>query len=100
MFNAVLATRPRRGGVRLSTAALLMLGAAAIHFAVTPEHLDEYVPFGVFFLAVGSIQALIGIELLVRPSRRVAFGGAAVNGVLVTIWFPSRTRGVPIGPTS
>ena len=99
MCTNVRAVQPTRGGVRVYTAGLLMLGAAAIHFAVTPEHLAEFVPFGVFFLAVGSLQALIGVDLLVRPSRRLALGGAAANAALVALWLISRMYGLPIGPT-
>ena len=98
MFTKIAAAQPTRGGVRVYTAGLLLLGAAAIHFAVTREHLEEFVPFGVFFLAVGSLQALIGVDLLVRPSRRLAFSGAATNVVVIAIWLVSRTYGVPVGP--
>ena len=98
MFNQLLTAQPTRGGVRVYTAALLTLGAAAIHFAVTPEHLEEFAPFGVFFLAVASLQAVIGVELVIRPSRRLALAGAAANAAVVAIWLISRLYGVPIGP--
>jgi FtsP/CotA-like multicopper oxidase with cupredoxin domain len=98
MFNTVLAAHPTRGGVRLYTAALLTLGAAAIHFAVAPEHLGEYPLFGVFFLVLGSAQGLLALELLVRPSRRLAVLGAVTGLSAVAVWVVSRTTGVPIGP--
>jgi hypothetical protein len=31
------------------SAAVLTLGAAAIHFAAAPGHLPEFLPYGVFF---------------------------------------------------
>jgi hypothetical protein len=35
--------------VLVNAHALLRLGAAAHHVAVVPEHLEEYLPFGLFF---------------------------------------------------
>lgn len=85
--------------IRVYSAALLTLGAAFIHLAVAPEHLREYVPFGVFFLTVGSAQIILAVELAVRPTRRLAGLMAAGSLALVGLWFVSRTIGLPIGPT-
>lgn len=85
--------------IRVYTAALLTLGAAFIHLAVAPEHLREYAPFGVFFLAVGSAQIVLAVELVARPTRRLAGLLATVSLALVGLWFVSRTVGLPIGPT-
>jgi FtsP/CotA-like multicopper oxidase with cupredoxin domain len=91
--------RPTFGGVRLYSAALLTLGAAFVHLAVAPEHLREYLPFGIFFLAVGCAQIVLAVELVMRPTRRLALLMAAGSAALVALWFVSRTRGLPIGPT-
>jgi FtsP/CotA-like multicopper oxidase with cupredoxin domain len=86
-------------GVRVYSAALLTLGAAFIHLAVAPAHLREYVPFGLFFLAVGSAQIVLAVELVSRPTRRLALILAMSSLGLVALWFVSRTVGLPIGPT-
>jgi FtsP/CotA-like multicopper oxidase with cupredoxin domain len=94
--------KPRSGtnaSIRVYSAAALSLGAALIHLAVAPEHLREFAPFGVFFLAIGAIQVILAVELLVRPSRRLALTLAATNLSLVGLWFASRTVGLPVGPT-
>src|SRR5438105_15227647 len=85
--------------VRLCSAALLTLGAGFIHLVVAPEHLREYIPFGVFFLAVGSAQIVLAIELIIRPTRKLTLMMAAGSAALVALWFVSRSVGLPIGPT-
>src|ERR1700687_4850296 len=87
------------GGVRLYSAALLTFGAALIHLAAAPAHLREYLPFGLFFLAVGSAQIVLAVELIARPTRRLALALAAGSLALVGLWFVSRSVGLPIGPT-
>src|SRR5579864_7717153 len=94
--------RARKGtyaGLRLYSAALLTIGAALIHLAVAPEHLREWAPFGVFFLAIGAIQIVLAVELLARPTRRLALSMLAINAGLLALWYTSRTTGLPIGPT-
>jgi FtsP/CotA-like multicopper oxidase with cupredoxin domain len=101
MDNAtyLVAARPTYAGVALYTAALLTLGAAAIHLVVAPPHFREYLPFGVFFLIVGCAQVIYAIRLAVRPTRRLALLMAAGSAALVGLWFVSRIVGLPIGPT-
>jgi FtsP/CotA-like multicopper oxidase with cupredoxin domain len=81
------------------SAVLLTLGSALIHLAVAPEHLREWLPFGVFFLAIGSAQIVLAVNLLTRPTRRLALSLAIQNVVLLSIWMVSRTVGLPFGPT-
>lgn len=38
------------------SAALLTLAAAAIHLAVAPGHLAEYLPYGIFFFGLAFTQ--------------------------------------------
>jgi FtsP/CotA-like multicopper oxidase with cupredoxin domain len=98
MFERGREARQVRGGALLNLGALLTLGAAAIHFAVAPEHFQEYAPFGVFFVIAGSAQVLLAGALLSAPSRRLlavaAFGTLGVVG----LYLVSRTVGLPIGP--
>jgi hypothetical protein len=86
-------------GVRLYSAALLTFGAALIHLAAAPAHLREYLPFGLLFLAVGSVQIVLAVELIARPTRRLALVLAVSSMALVGLWFVSRNVGLPLGPT-
>jgi hypothetical protein len=82
-----------------AVAATLSTGAAAIHFAVVPEHFSEFAPFGLAFLAVGFFQVTWAPVYLLRPRRAIASVGAVVNAAIVLVWLISRTVGLPIGPT-
>jgi FtsP/CotA-like multicopper oxidase with cupredoxin domain len=87
----------RRGPVALLSAALLLAGAGAVHLAVAPEHLQEYVPFGIFFAVVGLAQLTAGAVVLARPGRRLLVATAAAQALLVALWLASRTTGLPVG---
>lgn len=89
---------PRYSPVGLLATAVLTFGAGAVHLAVMPEHLVEYVPFGLFFLVVAVVQIAVAPTLLVRPSRRLAVGVALGSVALVGLWLVSRTTGLPVGP--
>lgn len=89
-----------RRGLRLTLAALLILGAAAIHLAVAPGHLEDYRPFGFFFLGAGAIQLLLALGLLLVPARRLLLGATAANVGVAALWTLSRTMGLPIGPVT
>src|ERR1700694_5346762 len=91
-------TRPTFGGVRLYSAALLTLGAALIHLAAAPAHLSQYLPFGLFFLAIGSLASVLAGEVVARPTHGLVLTLALSNLALVGLWFVSRTVGLPIGP--
>ena len=93
------AARPTYASVTLYTAVFFTLGAAAIHFVVAPPHLREYLPSGAFFLAVAGLQTICAIEMLARPTRRLALWLTAGSMALVALWFASRTVGLPLGAT-
>jgi FtsP/CotA-like multicopper oxidase with cupredoxin domain len=93
------AERRTFANIRVYSAALLTVGAGLIHLAAAPEHLREYVPFGLFFLAVGAAQILLAVELALRPTRRLALVLMAGTFLMVILWLVSRTIGLPIGPT-
>ncbi len=102
IVNLVTRLRARRVIDRslglLSSAALLTLGAAAIHFAVAHEHLAGYMPYGVFFVGLGIVQVGLAAAIVVVPSRRLFVIAAAGTGMVMGIWLLSRTVGMPIGP--
>jgi len=77
---------------------MLTLGAAAIHLSVAPDHLKEYVPFGVLFIAVGIAQAALGLAAWRRPSRRVFTAAVLIALGCLVVWTISRTAGLPFGP--
>ncbi len=81
-----------------STFAILSFGAAAIHFAVSPEHFGEWVPFGVAFACLAWFQLLWAAAYLARPAPRWASAAVVVNAGVVIVWVWSRTIGLPIGP--
>lgn len=84
---------------RLGTAAALFLvGAGAIHLSVVPAHLDEYVPYGVFFVAAALAQWGLAVALIRSPSRPLAVAALGVSLALVVLWVVSRTAGLPISP--
>ena len=89
--------------VRYDRTALVSAGlvtgvAGMVHLAVVPDHLREYLPFGVFFVVIGLGQLAAGVALLVRPSRRLLLAVAAAAVALVGLWLVSRTGGLPVGP--
>jgi hypothetical protein len=81
-----------------AVAATLSTGAAAIHFAVVPEHMAEFAPFGIAFVAVGWFQVGWAQAYLLRPTRAIAAAGVVVNVLIVATWLLSRTVGLPVGP--
>jgi hypothetical protein len=96
--------------VLLGGLAALSVGAAVIHFAVTFEHFQEYVLYGVFFLIISWAQLIWPAGLFWRPSRLSASRGArlwerlwlwlgiAGNALILAIYIASRTAGLPFGP--
>ena len=82
-----------------AVAATLSTGAAAIHFAVVSEHMAEFAPFGLAFVAVAWFQVTWAQVYLLRPGPLAALGGALVSASVAAIWLLSRTFGLPVGPT-
>ena len=77
-------------------AAMLTLGAAAIHLSVAPDHLQVYVPFGMLCIA----QAILGLAAWLRPSRSVLTAGMLIALGCQVVWTISRTAGLPVGPNT
>ena len=80
------------------SAALLTAAAAAIHFAVIPEHFDEDWAFGVFFAASAWAQVLWALLVVRSDAHRSLVAGIAGNLTIAIVWAASRTTGVPFGP--
>jgi hypothetical protein len=95
----MLAHRGRTAGEALRwSAAVLTAAAAAIHFAVMPEHFDEDWIFGVFFAAAAWAQLAWTLLVTRSEDRRLLFAGVGGNLAIVLVWVASRTIGLPLGP--
>jgi hypothetical protein len=79
-------------------AALLCAGAAAIHYAVIADHLEEWWAFGVFFAAMGVAQLLWAALVVASPSHLLVRVGVFGNTAIVVLWIVTRTAGTLIGP--
>lgn len=86
--GAGLAVLARRDVPAVSAA-----GAAAIHFAVAPEHFGEWWGFGTFFVLCGEAQ----LAWALARRRNVALGVAG-SAFLIALWAVSRVSGLPFGP--
>ena len=79
------------------TMAVLMLGAAAIHFAAMGEHAGVSWTHGLFFAVTAWAQVLLACWLVLRPSRTAIVTTVLVNFAIVVVWIVSRTFGIAIG---
>jgi hypothetical protein len=79
-------------------AALFSLGAAGFHFAVAPEHFNEWALFGWFFVVVAWLQAAWSLAVIAAPRRPVLIAGIVGNLLILAIWLWTRLISVPIGP--
>ncbi len=86
------------GDVIRTVVALLSMDAALIHFAVIPQHLDEYWLYGGFFVLVALAQIAWGIFAVVDISRPLLWLGAVGNALVAGVWILTRTYGALIGP--
>ncbi len=94
--GAAGAGQSRVGDLRLLLAAGL-LGTAAIHAAVIPEHLTEWAAAGVFFVVLVAAELGVVALLLARPQPRVLLAAVAVSIGPLAVWLYSRTVGIPFG---
>jgi hypothetical protein len=77
----------------------LSVGAALIHLAAAPEHLDELGALGFGFLLAAALQAAWACAWWLRPTRGVAWLGIALNAGIAVAWAWSRLVGLPAGET-
>lgn len=90
----------RVGNVHLLLVAGL-LGSAAIHTAVTPDHLSEWPAAGVFFILLTAAEVAIAVAVLFAPRQRTVLLTAAVISLgPLALWLYSRTAGLPFGPAA
>ncbi len=84
--------RPFRRGPTSGQVLLTVLvgGAGTVHLALTPEHFEEGLLFGVFFLAAGAFQLWLATALVRRPGPAVWRVGLWGSGALVATWMVTR----------
>lgn len=88
----------------LAVSVAASLGAAAIHFALGPHHVDELGDLGLGFYLAGIVQVIIPGALLVarhrarRAFRSIVLAGMGSNATILAAWVVSRVVGLPAGP--
>ena len=99
---AAAATLPlaarRRPGLVTYAIASAAAGAAAIHFAVTAEHFEEWWLFGLFFGGSAVAQLAWAVVVVASRSRLLIWLGVAGNAAIVVLWVVTRTVGTLVGP--
>lgn len=91
--------RSRQGRAEIGLAVALSVGAAAIHLAAGPAHVEALGDLGLGFYWAALLQGTFAVALLGRSaSRRLAWAGIALNGALVAAWAWSRVIGLPDVP--
>ena len=90
------ASRATVGDVLRWLAVAACAGAAVIHFAYAPAHLDEDPAHGTFFLITGWLQLGLAFSLARwRTDRWPWLAAGAVNAVVAAVWVLTRTAGLP-----
>lgn len=85
----------------LYAAAGLSTLAGLLHLLVMPEHFEEWLGYGLFFLVVALAQLVYAVLLLRWPaSRALLVAGIVGNTTIVGFWAFTRTVGVPLGPAA
>jgi hypothetical protein len=100
-LGTVRASAPSRDGrVRDYRMVLItgLVGSAAIHAAVVPEHLQEWTAAGTFFVLLVLVELALALAVLLRPDRLVLVVTAWVSVATLLLWLVSRTVGLPFGP--
>src|SRR5436305_11234585 len=78
--------------------AALSLAAGYVHVAYVSSHLREWWGYGAFFIAAANLQVLFAALLVRWPRRWLPYAGIAMNLAIITMYFVTRTSGIPLGP--
>ncbi|MDQ4098484.1 MAG: hypothetical protein M3144_11535 [Actinomycetota bacterium] len=98
-FGDARALQARRGvPVTWSMAAIgATVLAGFVHLALTPEHWDQSVAYGLLFLAAGAVQLCLA-SLLARPaSARLAWDGAIAANLAFAFAYVQTRVFAPLG---
>lgn len=71
-----------------------------IHLTVTPDHFEEWIGYGLFFLLVAMAQIGYAVLLMTRvPRPTLLWMGISGNAAVILLWLITRTVGIPFfGP--
>ncbi len=102
--GTILAGRPAveptiRGRDQRVALAASLFGAAAIHAAVIPDHLNAWAAAGAFFvvLAIAQVAAAVGVlSRHPRLARLSLYAAIALSIGSLTLWLVSRTIGIAV----
>jgi hypothetical protein len=75
-----------------------LVGGAAIHAAVVPEHLEEWAAAGSFFVLLVLAELVVAGWLCFGARVPALLAAAAVSGGPLLVWLWSRSSGLPFGP--
>ncbi len=92
----VRAHRWRTPAVEARGAGVLLGVAGLVHVVVTPEHVDEWAPAGVFFAVVATAQLWLAQALWRGTARRALPAAMLSTAGLVALYVVSRTVGLPL----
>jgi hypothetical protein len=84
-------------------AAVLSMLAGWIHVFFAPEHFEEWVGYGVFFVVASICQMLFSLLVITNmpPRRGLLWAGVVGNMALIALWGITRTIGIPFfGPSA
>ncbi|GLP82045.1 hypothetical protein TUM20984_34650 [Mycobacterium antarcticum] len=95
---ALKASTRTDGKLAARLASIASLGSAIIHFAVAPTHWQEWMPSGLFFVALALLQLIWARVVLARATEPVLIAGIMLNVGTIALWAMSRTAGAPFGP--
>ena len=88
--------RPRTWLIR---ATVIAVSLGMIHILATPLYFDQWLGYGVFFIAVAVLQVMYSMALAVgQPNRTLLWVGIAGNAAVIVMWLLTRTYGIPFGP--
>jgi hypothetical protein len=86
------------GRAALWLAAGGLVGAAAIHAVVVPEHFAEALSYGLFFVASALLQTAAAVLVVRAPTRPLLQVIVGSSVAIVVLWAVTRTSGLPLGP--
>lgn len=82
------------------SAIVLSALASSLHVAAAPEHYEEWVGYGLFFVLAAAAQGVYSVLLLYRgPAQRLLWAGIIGNASIIGLYAITRTVGIPFfGP--